>query len=101
VKVNDENSRIRIRAHTKTSWISNTALFPLGVLFTFLVNSCYLMSTAPSNEFLPESARCHTMDIVSRLTSIACSPYRLQIKKKYPRESERSRRKVAFVVAII
>jgi hypothetical protein len=63
------------------SWIRNTALFPLGVLFTILANSCYLMSTAPSNEFLPESARCHTMDIVSRLTSMACSPSRLQIKK--------------------
>jgi hypothetical protein len=31
----------------------------------------HLISTAPSKEFLPESARCHTMDIVSRLTSMA------------------------------
>ena len=31
----------------------------------------HLMSTAPSKEFLPESALCHTIDIVSRLTSIA------------------------------
>jgi hypothetical protein len=78
---------------------TNPPLFPVGVLFTILVNSCYLMSTAPSKEFLPESARCHTMDIVSRLTSIAYSQSRIQIKKKYRRASERPRRKVVFVPA--
>jgi hypothetical protein len=72
---------------------TNHPLSPLGVLFTFLANSCYLMSTAPSNEFLPESARCHTMDIVSRLTSMACSPIQASDEEKIPKRIGEAKKK--------
>ena len=50
--------------------------------FLILMASTYLISTAPSNEFLPARARCHTIDIASLLTSIAffsgfCFPHSL------------------------